>query len=67
MSFFTDIFSAVVTYAPVVISAAAAGAAVTPQGAPGTVWYDIRGIINLLALNVGNAKNAPTNPAATSQ
>lgn len=44
-------------YVPYVISAAAAAAAVLPQGAEGSVWYQIRKVIDFLAANFGNAKN----------
>jgi len=44
--------------APIVISAAAAIAAVFPQGKDGGVWYYVRKVIDFLALNFGNAKNA---------
>jgi hypothetical protein len=37
----------------------AAAAAVLPQGTPGSFWATIRSVIDALALNFGNAKNAP--------
>ena len=49
----------IATYGPYVIAAAAAAAAVLPQGSPGSVWATIRSIIDALALNMGNAKNVP--------
>lgn len=32
--------------------------AILPQGAPGSAWDMIRTVLNLLAANFGNAKNA---------
>jgi hypothetical protein len=49
----------VVTYASYAIAAAAAAAAVLPQGKPGSAWYAARSIIDALAMNFANAKNAP--------
>ncbi len=45
------------TYVPMIIGAAAAAAAVLPQGTEGTLWYSIRKTIDFLAANFGNAKN----------
>jgi hypothetical protein len=51
--------AAILTAIPVYITAAAAAAAVLPQGTPGSWWYIVRTIlIDLPALNVGNAANA---------
>jgi hypothetical protein len=52
------IFSEITTYAPVVIAAAAGAAAALPKGAPGSKWAKARAVIDFLALNFGNAKNA---------
>ncbi len=45
------------TYGPLVVTAAAAAAAVFPKGKQGTLWYSVRSLIDFLALNFGNAKN----------
>ena len=58
------IWTGITTYAPMIISAAAAAATVLPQGAPGSTWGHIRSVIDWLALNFGNAKNMPMAPAA---
>jgi len=50
--------SAIVTYGPWVITAAAAAAAALPAGGPAW-WQGARQVIDLLAMNFGNAKNAP--------
>ena len=55
----TAIISLVMTYLPMVITGAAAAAAALPQAKPNTVWSGARGVIDFLALNFGNAKNAP--------
>jgi len=55
----TDLGTAVVQYAPYVIAAASAATAVLPQGSPGSAWATVRSMIDLLAMNFGNAKNAP--------
>ena len=49
--------TAIVTYGPYVIAAASAAAAALPQGAPGSTWATIRGVIDMFAINFGNAKN----------
>ena len=49
----------VTTYGPWVVTAAAAAAAALPQAAPGSVWATIRSLIDLLAMNFGNAANKP--------
>ena len=51
------IISAITTYGPWVITAAAAAAAALPQGSPGSPWATVRTVIDALALNFGNAKN----------
>ena len=33
--------------------------AILPQGAPGTVWGIVRMVLDLVAMNFGNAQNAP--------
>lgn len=53
------ILSLIATYGPMAIAAASAGAAVLPQGKPGTAWNFIRKGIDFLAFNFGNAKNLP--------
>ena len=54
----SQIWAAVTTHGPVVISFAAAAAASLPKPSPGT-WYSVlRGLIDLLACNFGNARNA---------
>lgn len=47
----------ILTYGAYAITAAAAAAAVLPQGKPGSAWAVARGVIDALALNLGNAKN----------
>ena len=41
-----------------IVAAAAAAAAVLPQAKEGSVWATVRKVIDWLALNVANAKNA---------
>ena len=53
----TQVVSAITTYGPYVIVAAAAAATVLPKPVPGTVYAGILGVINALALNFGNAAN----------
>ncbi len=48
----------IATWVPIVITAAAAAMAVLPQGKTGSAWDKIRTVVNYLALNFGNAKNA---------
>lgn len=55
---FAAILSAITTYAPMVVSAASAASAVLPQGTSGSFWSGVRSVIDVLALNFGNAKNA---------
>ncbi len=45
-------------YIPDVIAAAAAAAAVLPKGEEGSVWAMVRKVIDFLAINFGQAKNA---------
>jgi hypothetical protein len=53
-----QIWAAIATYGPLVIAAASAASAALPKPTPGT-WYAVfRGLIDLLACNFGNAKNA---------
>lgn len=49
-----ELWSAIAT---AVISCAAVIAALFPQGKEGSVWFYVRKIIDMLALNFGNAKN----------
>ena len=51
------IFGAVVTYAPMAIAAASAASAALPQTGPAW-WVTTRKVIDFLAFNFGNAKNA---------
>lgn len=46
-------------WVPIVVTAAAAAAAAFPQGQEGSWWYTVRKAIDFLAINFGNAKNAP--------
>ena len=46
-------------YLPIVISLASASSATLPKATPGTWYAVLRGVIDLLAVNFGNAKNAP--------
>lgn len=57
-----DIISIVMTQVPTIVTAAAAAAAAFPQPAPGSPWATLRAIIDVLALNVGNAENKPKGP-----
>lgn len=50
---FNLIFQAVT----IVVTAAAAIAALTPVPAEGSKWQIVRKVIDFLAINVGNAKN----------
>lgn len=45
-------------YAPLVIAAAAVLAAVLPQPVAGSSWAPARRLLDLLAMNIGSAKNA---------
>jgi hypothetical protein len=51
------ILTDVATYLPYIITAAAAAAAALPKAEPGSVWATVRGVIDFLALNFGNATN----------
>lgn len=53
------ILADILAWLPYAISAAAAVAAVLPQGSEGSWWYSARKAIDFLALNFGNAKNTP--------
>ncbi len=50
--------------AAVVIPFAAILTAVLPHPAPGSAWAPLRGLLDVLALNVGHATNARPGPAA---
>jgi hypothetical protein len=53
------VISALVTYGPWIIAGASAAAAAMPQAnVPGSAWFIIRSVLDVLAINVGNAKNA---------
>lgn len=56
---FAAVMSFLTTYGPTIIAAASAATAALPQGKPGTAWGTARQILNVFALNFGNAKNAP--------
>jgi hypothetical protein len=47
------------TYGPMIITGAAAAAAALPQAKSGTPWAAVRKVLDLFALNFGNAKNMP--------
>jgi len=51
---FVDAF---VNYAPQIIGYASMLAAGLPEPKPGSVGAAIKGVVNVLALNVGNARN----------
>jgi hypothetical protein len=53
------ILAAIGNYAPAFISCAAAAATVLPKPKPGTWFAVVRGVVDVLACNFGNAKNAP--------
>lgn len=55
----TEAMNAVVAYGPYVIAAAAAAAAALPKPDPNSTFGKIRAVIDFLALNFANAKNAP--------
>ena len=46
-------------YAPITVAVAAILAAILPQPAPDSPWLPARKLLDLVALNVGSAKNAP--------
>lgn len=53
-----SILAEVGTYGPALVAVAAAAAAALPKPTRGT-WYAVfRGVIDLLACNFGNARNA---------
>lgn len=58
-----DVGNAILTYGPWVVTAAAAAAAALPAGGP-VWWVVIRQVIDVAAMNIGNAKNAPPAPKA---
>lgn len=51
-------------YLPLVVSVAALLAAILPNPAPGSSWFPLRKLLDLLALNIGTAKNTTNGPAA---
>ena len=53
----------VTLYGPYVIAAAAAAMAVLPQGKPGSLWDQIRTIVNYLAMNWGHSTNVVEFPS----
>ena len=53
-----SILAEIGTYGPALVTVAAAAAAAMPKATPGT-WYAVfRGVIDVLAGNFGNARNA---------
>jgi hypothetical protein len=52
----TVIWTDIITYAPMVISAASAAAAVLPKAPAGSILATMQNIVDWLALNFGNAK-----------
>lgn len=52
-------FNLIFQVVTVVVTAAAAVAAIFPVPAEGSKWQIVRKVIDFLAINVGNAKNAP--------
>ena len=65
----TDGINYIVTYGPVVwtfvssvIAAASLMAAHLPTATPGTLWYSIKTVLNVLASNVHNARVVHQNP-----
>jgi hypothetical protein len=53
-----SILTFLATWVPIVVTAAAAAMAVLPQGKPGSIWDEIRSVVNYAALNFGHATNA---------
>jgi hypothetical protein len=47
-------------YAPLVIAVAAVLAAILPTPGTGSPWLPVRKLLDLLAFNVGSARNAST-------
>ena len=65
----TDGINAVVLYAPVVwafistvVTAASILASRLPTARPGTFWYSVKTVLNVLAQNVHNARVVNQNP-----
>ncbi|MBF0165648.1 MAG: hypothetical protein HQM01_14290 [Magnetococcales bacterium] len=54
------LYDAITTYAPIVISAASFIAAVTPTPSQGSPWKYLYDWIDILALNIGKAKDRGT-------
>ena len=57
-------FAPLVVYAPLAVALAAILSAALPHPAPGSPWAPLRAVLDLLAVNVGNAKNAAPPPSA---
>ena len=57
-NFLQEASHAVITYGPWVVTAASAAAAALPSAKPGSVWAQVRTVIDFLAINFGSAKNA---------
>ena len=52
------IWSELTVWVPRLVLAASAAAAVLPKPAEGSTWATVRNVLDWLALNVGNSKNA---------
>jgi hypothetical protein len=55
----SHIWTVIGNFVPALISCAAAAAAVLPKPKSGTWFAVVRGFVDVLAFNFGNAKNAP--------
>lgn len=55
---FGYILQHIAVYGPGIIATASTLSAALPKATPGTWYAVVRGIIDLLAINFGNAKNA---------
>ena len=56
----------IVVYVPLVVAISAVLAAIFPQPASNSPWFPLRRLLDLLAMNVGSARNLPSAPASTS-
>ena len=59
-------FDHLALYAPLVVAASAVLAAILPQAQPTSPWAPVRKLLDLLALNVGAARNAPPTSSSPS-
>ncbi len=55
-----------VVYVPLVVAVSAVLAAILPQPATGSPWYPARRLLDMLAMNVGSARNLQSVPGSTS-